>query len=137
MKQSSILKGQRTDAEGELRKYKTRKSQLEAIRNNLNSDFEDSARSVTNHCNNAKSDMSSGINLNGRNVALSSLFWNEEGISDSDLSQSRSYIVSVINAVQTKISDLEREIGSLNSRITAAEDKEKEEMLEKLKSMFT
>ena len=137
MKQSSILKNQKNEIGKKLRNYRTRKSQLETIRNNLNSSFEGCAWNITNFCNRVKEGISLGIVMEGGNVTPENLFKNEEGISDYNISQARNYLNAEINSVESKISDLEREMTNLNFRIHAAEEQEREELRKQLEALLS
>lgn len=132
MKQSSILKNRQQDSERRLREYRRRKSQLEDIRNTLNSSFEDCAWDISNYCRNVNQNVNAGIRLEGGSADSENLFRREEGIGDYNMSQSRNYVVAEINSVDNKISDLEREIARLGSSILSAERKEKEELRKRL-----
>ena len=122
----------------ELNKYKTRKRQLETIKTNVSSGFDDNASDLNSCYEKVKEQIKSGIQFSqgGYNGATSDWTSREFGYGDSNLSSSRSCISSEINQVNNKISNLEGEIRSLEVRIRAEEARLAKEAAEKAKALI-
>ncbi|MGN0323934.1 MAG: hypothetical protein ACI4DZ_12550 [Oliverpabstia sp.] len=122
----------------ELNRYKTRKRQLEKIKSNLSSSFDDNASDLNSCYEKVKEQIRSGIQFSqgGYNGAASDWTSREFGYGDSNLSSSRSCISSEIIQVNNEISNLEGEIQSLEARICAEEDRLAREAAEKAKALI-
>lgn len=134
---SAYYRRLKSDRERELRDYKKRKSQLESIKKDYTSAFENNASDINRQSRNVSEGIKSAIHTSGGSVSAADVWKNaESGLGDSDLSSSYTYTCAEYNRVVNRISDLEREIARLQNIIRQEEEKERKEREEALKKLL-
>lgn|GEM_PF-3328013 len=131
----SSLHSQKNDKERELRKQKTRLDQLDSLQRSLHSTCDSYTYDMNTLKEYIKSNSESGFNALSNIEIQNETIGNDkesDASNDTHLSQTLSYISREITAVETKISELTRDISSLEHAILVEEERERQERLKAL-----
>jgi len=131
----SSLHSQKNDKERELRKQKTRLDQLDSLQRSLHSTCDSYTYDMNTLKEYIKSNSESGFNALSNIEIQNETIGNDkesDASNDTHLRQTLSYISREITAVETKISELTRDISSLEHAILVEEERERQERLKAL-----
>ncbi len=135
MKESTMLRLRRQDTRDEISRYRRRRTQVQSVLNSVERSFDGDIERIRSKNQSMRTEGENGFG------GLSHIYQVNETIAseiekseyeDSAVSSIMDNLRSELRNIDSRISSLERDVSRLNSQITNAENRERQEFLDKL-----